>query len=452
MLWWLVPAIGYYALLLTAGTNGLLAPVNLGLTFNSMLLHLLHGQFDVDPAAIGGEGYLHNGAVYAYFGIFPALLRGLFLWLPDFALTDFTRLSCLTAVTAMAGAKVASVRLMWRYGGARAAGLVLMAMIAAILFGGAQIEFLRPSIYQEVELWAGAESALFVYLVLRGLTTQEGFSPRLLRLMAFIAGLCLSTRVPNATGLYAAFGLIWLWVAQRTLKAGGSIFPLVEPIFIALAFVVVAGSINAARWGNPLVFVNLHDALINSQYPDRLALLEQTGQFSLGRLVDGLGYYFFPVQIFRDAAIGASLAPDALGACCAELPPASFLVSDPLLIGLFVHGMVQALRRGMPLRAPIFAAAAGFLVPTFLMLTAFSMSFRYRMEFYPFFELFAFLGFGALAARPASRVPIFVVVGAVLSIITAHLMWLLYMLSPFGPAADATGGLGVAAFYRSVFQ
>src|SRR5947209_10425927 len=82
----LVPTVTYYALLVTAlGSTGLFSPVTYGLTFNSMLLHLLDGRFDVDPAVIGPEGYLRDGAIYAYFGIFPALFRGLFLPLPSFA-------------------------------------------------------------------------------------------------------------------------------------------------------------------------------------------------------------------------------------------------------------------------------------------------------------------------------------------------------------------------------
>src|SRR5580704_17091293 len=117
---WLAPAAFYYAFLLTAGVSGLLSPASHGLTFNSMLLHLLHGRFDVDPATIGDEGYLRNGAVYAYFGIFPALFRAAFLSLPNFRQIDFTRLACLIAAVAMAGAKLASERLMWRHAGVRA--------------------------------------------------------------------------------------------------------------------------------------------------------------------------------------------------------------------------------------------------------------------------------------------------------------------------------------------
>jgi hypothetical protein len=86
------------------------------------------------------------------------------------------------------------------------------------------------------------------------------------------------------------------------------------------------------------------------------------------------------------------------------------------------------------------------------MLTVFGTSYRYRMEFYPFFELFAFLGFARIAATSAGRAPRLVGAGAVASIVTAHLMWVLYMLSPFGPAGKLMGSLGIVDFYKSLFQ
>jgi hypothetical protein len=442
---WLLPAGFYYALLLTAGSSGLFGPVNLGLTFNSMLLHLLQGRLDVDPSAIGAEGYLHGGAVYAYFGIFPALFRAIFLWLPDFATIDFTRIACLVAVVAMASAKLMSVRLLWRDAGARAPALLLTAMTAAVLVSGPQIQFLRPSVYQEVELWAGAQSAIFVYLVLRGVYGEDGFTPRLLGMMAVAAGSCLLTRVSNATGLYAALGLICLRVGGVAYKRRQPFGGLALPIAILGGFVALAALINAGRWGNPLVFADFSHALINDQYPERTARLYSEGQFSLARIGDGLAYYFVPFWLLRGT-------PGDVVACCAELPPSSFLVSDTLLLGMGTYGMAVALRKNAKCREFVAAAGLGWLVPVVLMLTAFGLSFRYRMEFYPFFELFAFLGFARLAARPGWRAPLVVSAGALTGIVTAHAMWMLYMLSPFGPAGRVLDGLGVAQFYRSLFQ
>jgi hypothetical protein len=451
---WLIPAAVYYGFLLCAGSNGLFGPVMHGLTFNSMLLHLLHGQLDVDPAAVGDEGFLRDGLVYAYFGIFPALFRAIFLWVPNFAGVDFTRISCLAAVTLMAAAKVMSVRLMWRHAGARARPLLFSAMIVAILVSGPQIEFLRPSIYQEAELWAGALSAIFVYLVLHGLAGEGGFTARLLNAMALVAGLCLLTRVSNAIGLYAAFGLIWLCVVGRAFKSRQSLLRLASPVVIVLGFVAITALVNAGRWGNPLVFADFSKALINEQYPDRLSRLQLYGEFNLSRIGYGLSYYFAPFWVWRDAA-GNFLwqgFENGYSACCSELPPSSFLVCDPLLIGLCVYGAAIALRGDAAGRRLMIAAAGfGLFIPVFLMLTAFGTSYRYRMEFYPFFELFAFLGFARLAGRPGGRGPAVVTVTAGAGVVTAHAIWLLYMLSPLGPAGLALGPLGIVDFYRSLF-
>src|SRR3979411_966481 len=52
----LVPAAGYYAMVITLGFPSFFTLHPHGLTFNSMLLHLLQGRFDVDPQTIGDEG------------------------------------------------------------------------------------------------------------------------------------------------------------------------------------------------------------------------------------------------------------------------------------------------------------------------------------------------------------------------------------------------------------
>ena len=65
----------YYAFVLTDGSFNLFAPQFVGLSFNSMLQHMLAGSVDVDPAVIGYEGFARDGRVYAYFGPFCALLR-----------------------------------------------------------------------------------------------------------------------------------------------------------------------------------------------------------------------------------------------------------------------------------------------------------------------------------------------------------------------------------------
>jgi hypothetical protein len=451
----LVPAVFYYALLLTVGTAGLLAPAEHGPIFNSMLLHLLQGRFDVDPASVGDEGYLRDGATYAYFGIFPALFRVLFLWLPDFAHADLTRVGCLAAVSAMALFKIATARLVWRQAGKEAPSVLLTMLTIAILLSGPQIQFLRPSVYQEVMLWSGALTAAFVYLVLRGLCDGAGFTPRLMNWMALVAGLTLLTRVSAALGPYLGLGVVWLYVAWTAFKSGKlreQLVGLAAPTAVLAGFVVLTGFINAERWGNPWTFVDLSRALILAQYPDRLARLHAYGEFNPIRIGFGLIYYFLPLWVLRDGNghfwwgdFQERVYDNGI-----ELPPSSFFVSDPLLIALAVCGAVTVGRyHDRERRVLVMSCALALFVPAGLLLTFPSLTFRYRMEFYPFFELFAFLGFQKLASRPTARTVNLVAIGAFAGVITAHAMWVIYFLSPLGLAIKVMGPLGIIDFYHS---
>jgi hypothetical protein len=249
----LVPAGCYYALPLSlqAYIVNLFAPTSafpLGLTFNSMLLHLLHGLFDVDPRVIGSEGFVRDGRTYAYFGIFPALLRLPLLALPNFESTDFTRLSCLVAVCGMALFKLLSVTTIWNAIERKQELLLLAAFVAAICFGAPQIPFLKPTVYQEPILWAGACAAAFVWLIIVGLTSERGYTAVLLTALAAAAGICLLTRVSTAIGLYCAFGLLWLQLAWRRRYTG--LVPFVLPLLLLLGF---RGHRfwNYQRWGSP---------------------------------------------------------------------------------------------------------------------------------------------------------------------------------------------------------
>lgn len=453
-------AVGYYAFLLTAaGSIGLFAPLAHGLTFNSMLLHLLDGRFDVDPAAVGHEGYLRGGAVYAYFGILPALLRAPLLALPDFARTDFTRVSCLAAVSVMALFKLLSLRTVWHSAAPVRPPVGLPLLFALILFGGAQIQFLRPSIFLETVLWAAALAAVFVFLVLRGWSRDDGFTPGLLSALAALAGLCLLTRVSTAVGLDAAVGLLWSWRVWREIRRSGQVplsrrLPrLLWPAVVVLAFVGLAAFINQQRWGNPFVFVDLSRALILQYFPDRLARVHEYGEFNAIRLGFGLVYYFLPVWVLGDGSgqlLWSGFVARTIDS--AELPPGSFLLSDPLLLGLALCGVIGLARAAVPRRAAIVLAAAGLAIPPVLMLTAISYSYRYRVEFYPLLELCAFVGLWHLLVRPPARIGAIFTAGVLASIVAAHGFWLLNAASPLGPASQILGGSGIVDFYRSVFQ
>ena len=399
-------------------------PLDFGMAFNSMAEHLLAGRFDVDPDAIGAEGFDVDGRTVAYFGIFCAVLRIPLVLLPGQAQTDVTWVSCLTALCLAAWFQVKAITLAAAHGTPTprrdwlAAGL-----LACAVLGGPYIPFLRPSIYQEPINWGAAEAMGFVCLALRGFTSPKGFDQKTLCLMALCAGLALLTRVSFGIGLYAALGLFLLVRVPPGQWAG--------PACILLACVALTGIVNHGRWGNPLTFADYtRFNLSQDVYPDRLGRLAAYGTFHPARLWLGLSYYFFPAWIWVRGdghVLFAEIQAPLMDAM--ELPPGSFFLSDPLLLALASLGFFTLRDRG---RA---ALLIGLCVPAGLMLCAISMAHRYRMEFYPFLCLAALFALNTMsthrAATPRFRAAIIACVA--ISIGAAHAMAVLYAYAPWGP-------------------
>ena len=114
MLWYcllIVMAALYYILLITNGNFDFMQSTYLGMTFNSMLEHLLRGEFNVAPDAVKVEGFTRNGKTYSYFGVAPALLRLPLLAGGSVSQYDLTRLYCALAATLGLCFKLASVAL-----------------------------------------------------------------------------------------------------------------------------------------------------------------------------------------------------------------------------------------------------------------------------------------------------------------------------------------------------
>ncbi|HXP31532.1 MAG TPA: hypothetical protein VN832_10610 [Stellaceae bacterium] len=472
----LLPCIAiYYALPLATHREELLLPAIRGFTFNSMLDHLLHGRFDVDAAVIGDEGFIRDGRTYTYFGIFPALLRLPLLWSGRLGSVDITWTSTLAAVVFGAFCKLRAIAAVQRQLPETGwTTTVFLALVVSIALGEAQIQFLRPSIYQEVVSWAAGLAAAFVYYAVRGLLVEREFGARLLTPMAILAGLALLTRVTFGVGLYLALGFLVLtiaWPADRRpilSRAGVLIRRLLAPDClcagaILLLFAALCGLVNYGRFGNPLVFADIHLHIIDQiRYPDRIQRLDRYGEFNLARLWFGLQYYWLPLWAiirpdgqflfheFQQRMVDAN-----------EMPPSSFFVSDPLLILLclmFLRALWRKQWAGtalqlLPRRS--LALLAGFGGQILLILIASSMSFRYRMEFYPCLELAAFLGFYAICAAdapsPMTEHPILsrlVWPSALWSVIAAQLLMILYRSSEFGPASVVLH-LGWFGFYHA---
>jgi hypothetical protein len=428
----------------------------LDLTFNSMLSHLLHWQFDVDPGVVGSEGFLRNGHTYAYWGIWCALLR-LPLWIVGRMNIDITAWSCLAAVCLAAMAKVHTVLLVRRHGAQdRIAKHAVEMMLAYIVLGGSEIGYLKVSIYQEVVFWGVAFAAVFVYFAVKGLIIQR-FDLSTLSAMALCAGLALLTRVSTGIGLILAFGLLLVvlaWQSSQTILGEDGLAirkrlkPLLHqrilvPVGILTVFVAVTGIVNYCRWGNPLTFANFNLHLLTRVYTDRIPRLAKYGTFNLRRIPFGLAYYFAPAWavttsgghfLFEQTQV--RLFEDV------ELPPSSFLLTDmlPLCFILFLIVALWKNRHGKLEPVTQWAAiAAGLSAPCFLMLTAISMTYRYRMEFYPEMDFLAFLGLYILLANEELRAQyarrrVLMEAAMIVSVLASFAALFLYLNAPFGPA------------------
>jgi hypothetical protein len=438
-----------YAVSFADGRFHLFRPVDHGLTLNSMLEHLLRGEFDVDPATIGDEGFIRDGKIFAYFGILLALIRLPLLPFVDLSTVDVTRLSCLVAVCMAGYFKLRTAIEVYRHvQSTPLATTVFAALIAAIVLSGAQVQFLKPSIYQETILWGGAFAAAFIYCAICGLIAERGFTGSLLARMATLAGLALLTRVSIGLGLYIALTLLMVSMAWPALVERGrslaAVAAFVRGLFtgrivvalgILLIFAVLCGFVNYERWGNPLTFADLKINIIHQRLPDRVLRLEEYGEFNISRLWYGLIYYFFPIWALH--------RPDGKF-LFQEFPPGSFILSDPLLI-ILALGFFYSLwaRRGRAIVNLRYCAALllGLAVPGFLILIAIYLAFRYRMEFYPVLELSAFLGFYVTCRVPpkvathhggaAARM---IWIATIVGIFSSFTLLALYRISLYAPS------------------
>jgi hypothetical protein len=228
------------------------------------------------------------------------------------------------------------------------------------------------------------------------------------------------------------------------LLARGSPRTWLVPICILSVFVVMAGIVNQGRWGDPFTFADFSRFdLSQDAEPGRLGRLAAWGTFHPARIWLGLCYYFLPIWIWIRSdghvlfAEAQATLMDAM-----ELPPGSFLLTDPLLIGLAVAG-VAAIRDRV--RA---ALLLGLCAPPVLMLCAISMAHRYRIEFYPLLFLSALFGVAAASSRGTTRrFRVAVISSVVVGVIASHGMAILYARSPWGSGEFYLERYGLIATY-----
>jgi hypothetical protein len=410
----------YYLFLLTNGDWNIFDDEALGLVFNNMLLHLLKGDFTINPEIIGGEAFVRDGQTYSYFGIFPALLRLPAMPFVDLRTVSLSRLSCWIALLICAWAQLSALRCVYaQIRASRTVTALYWIVAAALVLSGPQLGLLFTSyVFNEPILWSVAFALLANRIVTARCMAGERLSPRDVYWLAVLAGLALLTRVSMAVGLYAITSgiiVVQLWREFHRLRLAGGGHGIVRALAISAAvrhavgqgavlavFILPTAVVNYGRWGNPLIFM---PSLYNIQViedPRRMAVFEHYGNFSLSRLGFNILYYFFALpgrqrlQPFIDSHF------DSVG-----YPRSALVATATLLVVLTAIGIAALVtkRTGDSAQARLVLAItlAGQAVTLLLFLTLVVAWYRYRMDFLPFFSLGTILGFDAVARHAAAR-------------------------------------------------
>lgn len=428
-----------------------------------MLLHLLDGRFDVDPATIDLEGFARDGRVYAYFGIFPALLRLPMMVFADLRTAHLERISCWLAMLIGGAAQAWAVFTVLRGTGRGGRLLLPPLLLIAVLSGPGVMLGTSQQIYNEAMLWAWALASVFVAVALRGLFAWRLFPGADLCAMAAAAGATLLARPTTGIGLYAALAAIGVCLLCREGWRAAFTPRLLAPFVLAGALAAAAGLVNHGRWGNPLTVADPRLQLMNAVFPDRLARLDKYGLFHIDRAPLLLMYYLLPLWTVNWH--GSYLWQDRINELYdgLELPPSTPFLTDPLTIALAVAGLwIWRFRPPGPRGAAALCLLAGLAVPPALMLTAWYGAFRYRAEYAPL--LFAAGCLGArLCARPLTdaadstrrhaRRWIWTACGVQLA--AAFLFGILQSWSPLGPFYDVLAkqnASGLGALYLQILK
>lgn len=417
----------YYLGLLTDGDWNPFGNELCGLVFNDMLARLLHGDVTIDPAIIRGEGYLSNGRLVTYWGVFPAFLR--LPLLPLHALYDIqiARLSCWIAVCLVSGILVATLTVVYRRSAATPrATLLFLALVAGTLFAGVVVSSLASAyVYNEPLFWAVAFGVMFNYVVLRRLLADAPLAASDLLFLASLAGLALNSRVLEGIGLYLAMG----WILLVTLFDGG-VRKVVLPATLLAAFLILCGTVNYLRWGSPLTFMDLRLHIMVMRDPAHLAVLNDFGALNLIRLPFSFAYYFLGTTYIDGLVSSFPRLGHLYGGV--EGPTSALALTEAVPLLLAGIGIDHVVRRPI-LRSPRGALLAGVLAAQIVsivpLLAAEYLAMRYRLDFLPAISFAAALGYFALTTTRVALprlLPSWVLGLTILSIVVSYLSLVAY--------------------------
>lgn len=294
-----------FTYILTNGTMDLKEGEPFSRTYISILDNLLKGRFDIDPSAIGYEAFYRDGKTYTYFGIFPAILRGVIELMFKRGNTDWSRISTLLAATL---AVIFSTITYFKVASSQCSNsntnYFYTTLFALTIAFGSPITFLLSSayIYHEAIMWGLAWSCMFIWSFI-SFSLSKKICTRYIFIMSVSCGFAMLSRISFSSitlGLMLLIGLMFFSGKLPTRLAPEITTKQYKTIILVaiLPFILcllVAMKVNYERFGEPFNFCKLeyYQHFINDA-PQRLQGLKQWGIFNIYRIPFGIIYYFIP--------------------------------------------------------------------------------------------------------------------------------------------------------------
>ena len=373
---------------------------------------MLHGHLYLQNGALGIEAFVHNGRQYAYFGIFPSILRMPVLLLTNRYDGDLTAPSMLLAWM-MTG--LFSSLMFWRLrvitrgraalGRAEAASF---GVLIATIMGGSVIVYLAatPFVFNEDFAWSIplTVGSLFALLgVMERPSIGRVWASGILILLANL------NRTPTGYACIIGAFLVALWFV---LGRGGSSNRRwgVRMFAVGLVAFVASCAVTYAKFGTPVGLPMADQVWAQVNAHRRYFLAANGGKaFSVGFLPSTIVAYLQPFGIRFSSLFPFVTTPTAPAAAIGAVldvtyPTASLPATMPLLFLLACCGTIAAFRPKafVPFRLTRIILIAGVAATSGVMLWGY-IGERYLADFMPFLIVASGLGLIALWRRFEGR-------------------------------------------------
>ncbi len=370
---------------------------------------VLEGRLDLPPRTIRFEGhYAPDGTAYMYHGVAPLLTRFMFGWVWPFETMSLSGPSIwFWAVLGTAGYHSALIGLSQRAEAWKLNRNTVLLLCAGLWFAGPAVFLVsNQSFYHEPIAVAFGATGLFVASWVKMVRGKMHPAAAAI-LLAFLAALTFHARPSVAVALYASVAVFFGWSLWRYRFT--FLLPAILGGALLLSSVVGFMALNDARFGSPtkldggfqdseilhgIVFFG-HETPESDRESDRVAAVAAHGRFNVLRILPNLGLYLVdvPPHAFLWPVSKAILESynkithPILGYIRVETPRFGLILVWSIWLYLSLLG-VQAIRRDPPMAALTICMALSFG----LMLSYATVTFRYRIDMWPFICVLAFLG------------------------------------------------------------